>query len=121
MVILFSLGVEIVNASPPSSDRDGQDLAEAKARLSLHHQERLRPGVMIMSAARHARIGREERELPGVRRLEHLDEDAARVGVARQGIAEGVRRECADVGGVEGADQAGSDRLGDQARLCGGP
>jgi hypothetical protein len=118
MVILFSLGVEIVSASPPSSDRDGQDLAEAKARLALHHQERLRLGVMIMSATRHARMGGEERELPGVRRLEHLDDDAARVG---EGIAEGVRRECADVGGVEGADQAGSDRLGDQARLCGGP
>lgn len=93
----------------------GQDVAKAKPGLSFDHQEFFGLGVMIVSAARDAGMGGEEGDLSRVAGLEHLDEDAARIAVERQGITEGVRRECAEIGGVEGADEAGSDRLGDQA------
>jgi hypothetical protein len=61
---------------------------ETEACLALDDEELLRLGVVVVAAARDARMRGEKGELAAVRRLEHLDEDPARVAVARHLVGE---------------------------------
>ena len=110
--------VSTISASPPAVRKSCVspvcDVAEAEARLALDDQELLGLGVVIVPAARDARVRGEVGELAAVGRLQHLDEHAARVAVPRHGVGERFRRQIADVGGVQRADQAGADPLGHQ-------
>src|ERR1035437_2015938 len=70
--------------------------------------------MMIVAAASHAGVRCEEGELAGILRLQHLDEDTARVTVLRHRVTELFRWQVADVSRVERSRESGADTFRDE-------
>lgn len=62
--------------------------------------------MVVVTTTSDARMCSEERELTGVRRFQHLNEDSPRIAMHRQLVAETVLGEEAEIGGIQGPHQA---------------
>src|SRR6187402_2567843 len=92
------------------------DMPEVEAGAAADYQEFLGLAVMIMTATRDARKSGEERELPGIGGLEHLDEPPARIAVDRHRIGELLERQITQECRIERALEPRSNPCGYQGR-----
>ncbi len=91
-----------------------EHVPETESRLPADDKELLGLRVVVMAATRDAGVGGEERKLPGVGRLQHLHENAARVAMHGHAVGEGFCGQETHVGAVERAGEAGAHTLAHQ-------